>query len=53
MWSFFGSKRVTDKRLENALKSRAGIIQEIGKEISNTNFNPQNIYVLGILFAFV
>lgn len=29
MWSFFGSKRVTDKRLENALKSRAGIIQEI------------------------
>ena len=29
MWSFFGSKRVTDKRLENALKSRAGIIKEI------------------------
>lgn len=44
--------RVTDKILEKPYFSRVGIIQEIGKKISNMDFNPQNIYVLGILSIF-
>lgn len=48
MWSFFGSKRVTDKRLENALKSRAGIIQEI--IISQENYNSKRLQTSELRF---
>lgn len=54
MWSFFGSKRVTDKRLENALKSRAGIMQELiirfGTYNFKKNFQPLRTLVLGGLY---
>lgn len=48
MWSFFGSKRVTDKRLENALKSRAGIMQTLICFYYSERdlFTPQNEIVL-------
>ena len=48
MWSFFGSKRVTDKRLENALKSRAGIIKEI--IISQENYNSKRLQTSELRF---